>query len=62
MLIKNGRVFTMAGKVYENGCVLIENGKIKEVGEELTASFGEEIIDARGGWVLPLIPHAHSHT
>jgi len=61
MLIKNGRVFTMAGKVYENGCVLIENGKIKEVGEELTASFGEEIIDARGGWVLPGLVDAHSH-
>lgn len=61
MLIKNGRVFTMTGKVYENGCVLIENGKIKEVGEELTASFGEEIIDARGGWVLPGLVDAHSH-
>ena len=61
MLIKNGRVFTMAGKVYENGCVLIENGKIKEVGEELTASFGEEIIDARGGWILPGLVDAHSH-
>ena len=51
----------MTGKVYENGCVLIENGKIKEVGEELTASFGEEIIDARGGWVLPGLVDAHSH-
>ena len=27
--IQNGRVLTMAGKTFENGQVLIENGKIK---------------------------------
>jgi imidazolonepropionase-like amidohydrolase len=61
MLVKNGKVYTMAGKVYENGSVLIEDGKIKEVGENLTAPAGDEIIDARGGWILPGFVEAHSH-
>lgn len=61
MLIKNGKVYTMTGKVYENGSVLTENGKIKEVGENLTVPFGEEIIDAAGGWILPGFVEAHSH-
>lgn len=41
--------------------MLIKNGKIKEVGEDLSASFGEEFIDAMGGWILPGLVETHSH-
>ena len=52
--IQNGRVLTMAGKTLENGQVLIENGKIKSVGEYLPMPNAKaEVIDARGGWILP---------
>ena len=34
LYVKNGRVLTMAGKIFENGQVVIENGKIKAVGEK----------------------------
>ena len=52
--IQNGRVLTMAGKTFENGQVLIENGKIKSVGEYLSIPNAKaEVIDARGGWILP---------
>ena len=34
--IKNGRVLTMAGKTFENGQVLIENGKITTPIEQIT--------------------------
>lgn len=52
--IKNGRVLTMAGKTFENGQVLIENGKIKSVGEYLSIPNAKaEVIDARGGWFCP---------
>lgn len=61
MLIKNGKVYTMTGKIYDNGCISIENGKIKALGENIEPLEGEEIIDAKGGWILPGIIDAHSH-
>ncbi len=38
LLIKNGKVLTMAGEIYEKGDVLIEDGKIAGVGESLECS------------------------
>lgn len=61
ILIKNGKIVTMAGINYENGYVLIENGKIVEVGEDINEYNNIEIIDAKGGWVLPGLIDAHCH-
>jgi imidazolonepropionase-like amidohydrolase len=35
VLIKNGKILTMAGHVYEKGCILIKDGKIAKVGENI---------------------------
>ncbi|WP_027624159.1 amidohydrolase [Clostridium lundense] len=61
ILIKNGKIFTMAEKKYENGCILIDEGKIIEVGENIEVPTDAEIIDAKGGWVIPGIIDAHCH-
>ncbi|HHU42720.1 MAG: amidohydrolase [Bacillota bacterium] len=61
ILIKNGRVFTMSGKVFDRGEVLIENNKIKAVGENLNAPKECRVIDVQGGWVMPGLIDAHSH-
>ena len=61
ILIKNGKVLTMAGKVYEQGDVLIEGDKIKAVAENLDAPAEAQIIDAKGMWVMPGIVDPHSH-
>ena len=61
LLIKNGKVLTMAGTTYEKGCVLVEDGKIKEIGESIVEAENMEIIDAKGGWVMPGIIEAHCH-
>lgn len=61
LLIKNGKIFTMTDKNYENGCILIEEGKIKSVGENIDVPEGTETIDAKGGWVIPGIIDAHCH-
>ena len=61
LLIKNGKVLTMAGASFEKGCVLIENGKIKAIGETLEVPSGCEVIDATGCWVMPGIIEAHCH-
>ncbi len=60
MLIKNGKIFTMAGKIYENGCILIKGGKIEAIGENIEAQ-EEEVIDVKGAWILPGIIDAHCH-
>lgn len=61
ILIKNGKVFTMAGANYEDGCILINKGKIIEVGNNITPPEGTKIIDAKSGWVLPGLIDAHCH-
>lgn len=61
MLIKNGKILTMAGKTYEKGCILVDNGKIVQVGEDIDLGSDAEIIDAKGGWVLPGLIDAHCH-
>lgn len=60
-LIKNGKILTMAGKSYDNGCVLIDGQRIVAVEEYIKATKEMEVIDARGGWVMPGIIEAHCH-
>lgn len=61
LLIKNGKVITMAGEIYEKGDVLIEAGKIAAVGESLSAAPDARVIDAKGCWVMPGLIDAHCH-
>lgn len=61
ILIKNGRILTMAGKIYEEGSVLIDEGKIVGVGENIEAPEDCETIDASGYTVMPGIIDAHCH-
>jgi Imidazolonepropionase and related amidohydrolases len=63
LLIKNGKILTMAGSVIESGCVLIEAGKIISVEETIDIEIGEEdrVIDASGLWVMPGLIEAHCH-
>lgn len=61
LFIKNAKVYTMAGEVIENGCILVENGKIKEVGTDLVAPLDAEVIDAVGKNVFPGFIDAHCH-
>lgn len=59
--IINGKIFTMAGEVIEKGVILVEDGKIKEVGKEITIPAGVEIIDVEGKVVFPGMIDAHTH-
>lgn len=60
-LIANATVIDGAGGLIENGAVLVEGGKIKAVGTDVTAPEGAATIDARGKWVTPGIIDNHSH-
>ncbi len=61
MLIKNGTVWTSdkAG-ILENTDVLVQNGKIKKIGKNLSSS-GATVIDATGKFVTPGVIDEHSH-
>lgn len=61
ILIKNATIITMEGKNFNNGCIRIENGKIKEIFENLVNYPDETVIDAGGYFVLPGLIDAHSH-
>ncbi len=59
--IINGKVYTAVGEVFANGTILIENGKIIAVGENIDVPAGAEVIDAAGMVVTPGIIDAHTH-
>lgn len=63
LLIKNGRILTMANKEYQNGYVLIDGTKIVAVGEgtDIPKNIDCDVIDVGGNWVMPGIIDAHSH-
>lgn len=63
LLIRNGRVLPMTGKVISNGSVLVENGKITAVAEriEVPDTGSTEVIDASGCLVMPGLIEAHCH-
>lgn len=61
ILIKNGKILTMAEKSYENGCVLINDNKIVDIKEYIEETKDMKVIDANGAWVMPGIIEAHCH-
>ena len=60
LVIKDAKIFTSANRVIEKGDILIEDGKIVDVGESLELPEGQ-IINGEGLVVIPGIIDAHSH-
>ncbi len=61
LAIQNGKLITITNGIFENGTILIDNGKIVAVGENLSIPDDSEIIYASGNWVTPGFIDAHSH-
>jgi imidazolonepropionase-like amidohydrolase len=51
--IAGAKVYTLAGAPIENATVIIENGKITAVGQDVKVPAGAEVIDAKGLEVYP---------
>lgn len=51
--IMNARVLTGAGETIENGDIIIRNGRIAQIGADLSAPAGATVIDAAGKTVTP---------
>lgn len=60
IVIKNGAINTITNGVIV-GDVLIEDGKIKEIGEDLVVPLDAKVIDAEGKQVFPGFIDAHTH-
>jgi imidazolonepropionase-like amidohydrolase len=61
ILIKNGTVLTITKGNLEQADVLVRDGKIAQVGKNITAPAGVRTVDASGLFVMPGIIDAHSH-
>src|ERR1051326_9429503 len=61
-LIKNATVLTVTKGKLESTDLLLQNGKIAQIGKNLTAPAGAQVIDATGKYVMPGIIDPHSHS
>jgi len=63
ILIKNGKILTMTGKILDPGSILVKDEKIYQVDHEIEAGQERlsEIIDATGCWVMPGLIESHCH-
>jgi len=62
VLFKNSTVWTNEKEgILQNTDVLIENGKIKAIGKNLSAPSGAKVVDATGKHISPGIVDEHSH-
>lgn len=60
-LIKNATVLTVTKGTLQNTDLLLQNGKIAQIGQNLAAPAGARVIDATGKYVMPGIIDPHSH-
>lgn len=60
LVVQNANLLTVT-KGTVKGSMVVENGKIKEIGEKVMVPPGAKIIDASGQFVLPGIIDSHSH-
>ncbi len=58
LLLKNGRIYTGEGDIIERGDIVLDGGKIVEIGQDLS---GHESIDLEGRNVYPGFIEAHCH-
>lgn len=61
MIIRNATVMTVTKGTQQNTDILIQNGKIAQIGKNLSAPAGTTVIDGTGKYVMPGIIDPHSH-
>ncbi|MDD3627468.1 MAG: amidohydrolase [bacterium] len=62
LAVTNVKILTITKGVIENGMVLIDSGKIKDVGKNVKIPKGAKIINGKGKYLMPGMIDAHCHT
>jgi len=60
-LIRDATVLTVTNGTIQNGDILVRDGDIARVGQDISAPSGVEVYDASGEYVMPGIVEAHQH-
>ena len=60
-VIRNATILTAAGPEIERGSILLQDGKVAAVGQDVDAPADALVIDATGKWVTPGVIDVHSH-
>ncbi|MCQ1945664.1 amidohydrolase [Arthrobacter sp. zg-Y1116] len=58
--ITNAHVVPVTGRPFD-GTVLVEDGRIRELGPDVEVPAGAQVLDAGGQWLLPGLVDAHTH-
>lgn len=61
LLIKNGRVIDPSQNIDDTLDILVDKGKVKEIGKGVKAPDSAEVIDAKGCYVVPGLVDMHVH-
>ena len=61
LAIINARIETVSNGIIDNGQIIIDNGKIRAVGNNLSIPTDAQVLDAKGHTVTPGIIEAHAH-
>lgn len=61
LVIKGGTIYTITQGIILEGMILIENGKILAIGQDLSYPSEAEVIDAAGKVIMPGMIDAHTH-
>lgn len=62
LAVTNGTIYTMRKGVIKRGTLLIEDGRIADIGEDVAIPDGAEIYPAEGKVIMPGMVDAHCHT
>ncbi|MCR9248350.1 MAG: amidohydrolase family protein [bacterium] len=61
LAVRCGRILDATGRVFRDGMILVQDGRIKAVGEELAVPYGAEVIDLGDAVMTPGFVDAFSH-
>jgi len=59
--IINAKIHTITNGILEKGSILVEEGKIKAIGESIEIPKDAMVVDASNQWITPGIIDAHTH-
>lgn len=61
LAVRVGRLHDGTGRVLRNGTAILQNGRIKAIGEDLAIPYGAEVIELDGGVATPGFVDVFSH-